>query len=36
MPDLSRCRRAYRFFYRLMGVAGSVDIRRWMAQTELF
>lgn len=35
-PDLSRCRTAYRFFYRLMGVKGSVDIRRWMAQPKLF
>ena len=36
MPDLSRCRMVYRFFYRLMGVQGSVDIRRWLAQPELF
>lgn len=35
-PDLSRCRTAYRFFYRLMGVKGLVDIHRWMAQPELF
>jgi len=36
MPDLSRCRMVYRFFYRLMGVQGSVDIRRWLAQPVLF
>lgn len=35
-PDLSRCRTAYRLFYRLMGVKGSVDIRQWMAQPALF
>jgi aminoglycoside phosphotransferase (APT) family kinase protein len=36
VPDLTRCRTAYRFFYRLMGVKGSVDIRQWMAQPKLF
>lgn len=36
VPDLSRCRTAYRLFCRLMGVKGSVDIRRWMAQPVLF
>lgn len=36
VPDLSRCRTAYRFFYRLMGVKGSVDIREWMARPKLF
>jgi len=35
-PELSRCRTAYRFFYRLMGVKGSVDVRRWMARPALF
>ncbi|OUM95290.1 MAG: aminoglycoside phosphotransferase [Thermobacillus sp. ZCTH02-B1] len=36
VPDLSRCRTAYRLFCRLMGVKGSVDIRKWMAHPWLF
>jgi aminoglycoside phosphotransferase (APT) family kinase protein len=36
VPDLSRCRTAYRLFCRLMGVKGSADIREWMARPELF
>ena len=36
VPDLSRCRTAYRFFCHLMGIKGTVDVRRWMAQPELF
>ncbi|TNJ68107.1 aminoglycoside phosphotransferase [Paenibacillus hemerocallicola] len=36
IPELSECRRAYRYFYRLLGVQGSVDLDKWFAQSELF
>ncbi len=36
LPDLSRCRRVYRYLYRLLGVQGTVEIEQWMAQPELF
>jgi aminoglycoside phosphotransferase (APT) family kinase protein len=35
-PDLSNYRTAYRYFYRLLGVQGSVDLNRWFAQRALF
>lgn len=36
LPDLSQCRRVYRYFYRLLGVQGSVEIDQWLAQPKLF
>jgi hypothetical protein len=36
LPDLSQCRRVYRYLYRLLGVQGSVEIEQWLAQQELF
>lgn len=35
-PDITIYRKAYRYFYRLMGVQGSVDLDRWLAQRPLF
>jgi aminoglycoside phosphotransferase (APT) family kinase protein len=35
-PDISVYRKAYRYFYRLLGVQGSVDLDRWLAQRPLF
>ncbi|MCC3377332.1 aminoglycoside phosphotransferase family protein [Cohnella sp. REN36] len=35
-PDLSRHRAAYRYFYRLLGVQGSVEWQAWIAQPALF
>lgn len=35
-PHLKRYRRVYRYFYRLLGVQGSVDWDRWLAQRVLF
>jgi aminoglycoside phosphotransferase (APT) family kinase protein len=35
-PDISNYRKAYRYFYRLLGVQGSVDLDRWFAQRTLF
>ncbi|PYI53186.1 aminoglycoside phosphotransferase [Paenibacillus flagellatus] len=35
-PDLSPYRNVYRYFYRLLGVQGSVDLDRWFAQRALF
>ncbi|WP_274366285.1 phosphotransferase [Paenibacillus thermotolerans] len=31
-PDLSKYRTVYRYFYRLLGVQGSVDLQRWLEQ----
>ncbi|GAB6926244.1 hypothetical protein JCM10914A_02270 [Paenibacillus sp. JCM 10914] len=36
MPDLSLYREVYRYFYRLLGVQGQVELEQWMAQPELF
>jgi len=36
LPELSKVRRVYRYFYRLLGVQGSVDLDRWFAQPVLF
>ncbi|QJD82933.1 phosphotransferase [Cohnella herbarum] len=35
-PDISNYRKAYRYFYLLLGVQGSVDLDRWFAQQALF
>jgi len=35
-PDITIYRHAYRYFYRLLGVQGSVDLDRWFAQKVLF
>ncbi|MCR2822771.1 aminoglycoside phosphotransferase family protein [Lederbergia panacisoli] len=35
-PDISQYRTIYRYFYRLLGVQGSVDLDQWLAQKELF
>lgn len=35
-PDLSNYRTVYRYFYRLLGVQGSVDLDRWLKQPALF
>ncbi|WP_274648813.1 phosphotransferase family protein [Paenibacillus humicola] len=35
-PDLSNYRKVYRYFYRLLGVQGSVDLDPWLAQRALF
>jgi aminoglycoside phosphotransferase (APT) family kinase protein len=35
-PDLFIFRTVYRYFYRLLGVQGSVDLDRWLAQRKLF
>lgn len=35
-PELSRCRNVYRYFYRLLGVQGSMDLDRWLAQKVLY
>jgi len=35
-PDISMYRKAYRYFYRLLGVQGTVDLDRWFAQRPLF
>lgn len=35
-PDLSPYRNVYRYFYRLLGVQGSIDLDRWLAQRILF
>lgn len=36
IPELSKCRKVYRYLYRLLGVHGSVDLDSWFAQPELF
>jgi hypothetical protein len=36
IPELSNCRKTYRYLYRLLGVQGSVDLDKWFAQPELF
>ncbi|GIP40161.1 hypothetical protein J31TS4_34410 [Paenibacillus sp. J31TS4] len=36
IPELSACRKVYRYLYRLLGVQGSVDLEEWLAQPELF
>lgn len=36
IPELSKCRKVYRYWYRLLGVQGSVDLDTWLAQPELF
>jgi len=36
VPDLSEVREVYRFFYRLIGVQGSVELDKWFAQPDLF
>ncbi|WP_256256482.1 hypothetical protein [Paenibacillus sp. BC26] len=35
-PDLTDYRTVYRYFYRLLGVQGSVDLDLWLAQRALF
>jgi len=35
-PDISDYRAVYRYFYRLLGVQGSVDLDEWFAQRALF
>jgi histidinol-phosphate phosphatase family protein len=36
IPDLSKCRRPYRFLYRLLSVQGHIEIDKWMEQEILF
>jgi len=36
LPALDKVRRVYRYWYRLLGVQGSVDLDQWFAQPELF
>lgn len=36
IPDLSACRKAYRYLYRLLGVQGSVPLDKWLARPALF
>lgn len=35
-PDLSKYRKVYRYFYRLLGVQGSVDLNQWFAKRAIF
>ncbi len=35
-PDISNYRMVYRYFYRLLGVQGSVDLDQWVSQPALF
>ncbi|MEK5057935.1 phosphotransferase [Paenibacillus sp. FSL H7-0326] len=35
-PDISKYRKVYRYFYRLLGVQGSVDLNQWYAQRAIF
>ncbi|ETT62821.1 phosphotransferase [Paenibacillus sp. FSL H8-0457] len=35
-PDLSKNRKVYRYFYRLLGVQGSVDLNQWFAKRAIF
>lgn len=36
LPDLSKCRRVYRYMYLLLGVQGSIDLDQWLGQPEIF
>ncbi|WP_422661248.1 aminoglycoside phosphotransferase family protein [Paenibacillus sp. EC2-1] len=35
-PDISKYRKVYRYFYRLLGVQGSIDLDQWYAQRPIF
>lgn len=36
IPDLTECRRPYRYLYRLLSVQGKVDIDKWLNHESLF
>jgi aminoglycoside phosphotransferase (APT) family kinase protein len=36
IPDLTKCRKAYRYLYRLLSVQGKVEIEKWLNHKFLF